>query len=299
MPRGTVATFKVVPIFTFDSILQMAIFKDVQSERLDGSMRGESKFMRSTFAPASSFNAHARQPGRAPERVLADAEIARFFIELRRYLRLSIADAARRVATHPDVIAALEAGRIGALPGRNETTRVVTAYIGLAGLDPRPALDRLDVLTRAAANSAPRAQPAARPLTAVPQTSNPVNRIIGRLSQAAARAGIEAEQPAWFAEWTAHMAGTRKRLSGALQSARAPVRWVSAAALGLVVIGSVASSGVLQASVGGIAQPISGLWRKLSGEGRDVRVIVRDGLKWIEADDPRKRRSDKLPSRGS
>jgi hypothetical protein len=255
--------------------------------------------MRSTFAPASSFNAHVRQPARASERVLADAELARFFIELRRYLRLSTADAARRVATHPDVIAALETGRISGLPGWNETARVVTAYIGLAGLDPRPALDRLHALTRAAANSAPRAHPAASPVTAEAQAVNPVNRIIGRLSQAAARAGMQAEQPAWFAEWTAHMTGALKRLNGALQSARAPVRWVSAAALGLIVFGSVASSGVLQASVGGIAQPISGLWRKLSGEGGDVRVIVRDGLKWIEADDPRKRRSDKLPSRGS
>jgi hypothetical protein len=255
--------------------------------------------MRSTFAPASPFNAHVRQPARAPERVLADAELARFFIDLRRYLRLSTADAARRVATHPDVIAALEAGRISGLLGWNETARVVTAYIGLAGLDPRPALDRLHALTRAAANSAPRAHPMPRPVNAEAESVNPATRIIGRLSHAAARAGMPAEQPAWFAEWTAHLTGALKRLNGALQSARAPVRWVSAVALGLIVIGSVASSGVLQASVGGIAQPISGLWRKLSGEGRDVRVIVRDGLKWIEADNPRKRRSDKLPSRGS
>jgi hypothetical protein len=255
--------------------------------------------MRSTFAPASPFNSHARQPVRAQERALADAEIARFFIELRRYLRLSTADAARRVATHPDVIAALEAGRISGLPGWNETARVVTAYIGLAGLDPRPALDRLHVLTRVAAKSAPRVHPSARPGAAEAQAGHPVNRILGRLSQAAARAGMQAEQPAWFAEWIAHVTGALTRLNMALQSARAPVRWVSAAALGFIVFGSVASSGVLQASVGGIAQPISGLWRKLSGEGQDVRVIVRDGLRWIEADDPRERRSDKLPSRGS
>ncbi len=88
-------------------------------------------------------------------------------------------------------------------------------------------------------------------------------------------------------------------LAETIRSIRAPVRWVSAAAIGLIIVGSAAPSGVLQASVGGISQPISGLWAKLSGQGSNIRVIIRDGLKWIEADDPRERRSDKLPSRGS
>jgi hypothetical protein len=88
-------------------------------------------------------------------------------------------------------------------------------------------------------------------------------------------------------------------LKASLWKARAPVRWVIASALALIVIGSAAPSGVLQASVGGISQPISGLWRKISGQTQDVRIIIRNGLKWIEADDPRDRRSDKLPSRRS
>jgi hypothetical protein len=72
-----------------------------------------------------------------------------------------------------------------------------------------------------------------------------------------------------------------------------------AGALALIVVFSAAPSGVLQASVSGLSQPISGLWRKISGHAGEVRVIMRGGLKWIDAEDPRDRRSDKLPSRRS
>jgi hypothetical protein len=102
-----------------------------------------------------------------------------------------------------------------------------------------------------------------------------------------------------LAEWSAHLKETAAGVRASIRSVRAPVRWVAAAALGLILFGSAAPSGVLQASVNGISEPISGLWHKLSGQGSTIRVIVRDGLKWIEADDPRERRSDKLPSHRS
>ncbi|MGA7118181.1 MAG: hypothetical protein WBY12_13410, partial [Hyphomicrobium sp.] len=131
------------------------------------------------------------------------------------------------------------------------------------------------------------------------EAASPVARILGRFAEAAARARSEAAEPGLLAEWAAHLKETANCLKASLWKARAPVRWVIAGALVLIVIGSAAPSGVLQASVGGISQPISGLWRKISGQTQNVRIIVRDGLKWIEADDPRERRSDKLPSRRS
>jgi hypothetical protein len=124
-----------------------------------------------------------------------------------------------------------------------------------------------------------------------------VSRILGRLSDAANRARAEAAAaPGVWAEWVAHVKEMAAGLANLARTQRAPVRWVTVLALGLIVIGSVAPSGVLQASVGGISQPISGLWRKISGQATDVRVFVRNGLKWIEAEDPRARRADKLPS---
>ncbi|MGE5267856.1 MAG: hypothetical protein ACM3L9_10870 [Deltaproteobacteria bacterium] len=261
-------------------------------------MRGKSEFMRSTFNPTSISYPGAGRPEPTRRGASADAEIARFFVELRCYLRLSTAEVAHRVGAHPNIIAALEAGRIDVLPVWNETARIVTAYIGLARLDPRPALERLSVLMRVAVNAGPhRHHPAVAPARSA--ATSPVSRIVSRLSEATARPKSGAARTEWFTEWMEHIRNSAKAFGEVGVPARAPVRWVLSAAFALIVVASVAPSGVLQASVGGIAQPISGLWRKLSGEGRAMRVIVRDGLKWIEADDPRERRSDKLPSRRS
>lgn len=251
--------------------------------------------MRSAFAPTSHPNAAPNLHGAAA----SDPEIARLFSELRHYLGLPIPQVGQMISAHPGVIAALEAGRIDLLPPWSETARIATAYIALANLDPRPALDRLAVLMGISIPAAPHAQPAARPSTSSSRphdAATPVARIVGRLSEAANRAREQAATPDMLAEWSAHLKETAAGVRASILSVRAPVRWVGAAALGLILLGSAAPSGVLQASVNGISEPISGLWHTLSGQGSTMRVIVRDGLKWIEADDPRDRRSDKLPS---
>jgi hypothetical protein len=256
--------------------------------------------MRSAFAPSSrtKFAAGEQSGGRARRLLPADPEISRLFTELRQYLGLPAQQIARHISTDPHVITALEAGRVDLLPAWSETARVVTAYIGMARLDPRPALHRLSVLMGVTINAGP--QPQRHVEASEPgDAATPVGRILGRLSDAANRAREELSEPCVWAEWAAHLKETVRGVRSSLCAARAPVRWVSAAALGLIVIGSAAPSGVLQASVGGISQPFSGLWRKLSGQEANFRVIIRGGLKWIEADNPRDRRSDKLPSRRS
>jgi hypothetical protein len=261
--------------------------------------RGESLLMRSTYAPTAHVSFAPGTGHSAPGTPLAyDPEIANLFAELRRYLGLPIPQIAHHIASHPNVIAALEAGRIDLLPHWSETARVVTAYIGIARLDPRPALERLAFLMGVAKQTSPVA-PRASYASPPDEAASPVARILGRFAEAAARARSEAAEPGLLAEWAAHLKETANCLMASLWKARAPVRWVIAGALALIVIASAAPSGVLQASVGGISQPISGLWRKISGQTQHVRIIIRDGLKWIEADDPRERRSDKLPSRRS
>jgi hypothetical protein len=261
--------------------------------------RGESLLMRSTYAPTAHLNFAPGTGHTAPGGPPAyDPEIANLFGELRRYIGLPIPQIAHHIASHPNVIAALEAGRIDLLPPWSETARVVTAYIGIARLDPRPALERLALLMGVAKQTSP-AAPRASYASPPDEAASPVARILGRFADAAARARNDAAEPGFLAEWAAHLKETANCLKASLWKARAPVRWVIAGALALIVIGSAAPSGVLQASVGGISQPISGLWRKISGQTQNVRIIVRDGMKWIEADDPRERRSDKLPSRRS
>jgi hypothetical protein len=254
--------------------------------------------MRSAFAPTSHSNTAATTRA-APRH---DPEIARLFSELRHYLGLPIPQVAQHIATHPGIIAALEAGRIDMLPPWSETARIVTAYITLAHLDPRPALDRLAALMGVSIPATPsfqaNHQTASRPQSH-DDAATPVARILGRLSDAAHRAREQAVTPGVLAEWVAHLKETAEGLAASVRAMRAPVRWVGSAAIALILLGSAAPSGVLQASVNGISQPISGLWHKLSGQGTAIRVIVRDGLKWIEADDPRERRSDKLPSHRS
>lgn len=254
--------------------------------------------MRSAFAPPSHSNFAA-----GPRAALhPDPEIARLFSELRHYLGLPIPQIAQHVAAHPGVIAALESGRIDLLPPWSETARIVAAYIALAQLDPRPALDRLSLLMGVAIPAMPHARTGHQPTVRrqIPdEAATPVARILNRLSDAASRAREQAVTPGILAEWSSHLKETADGLATSVRAMRAPVRWVSAVALALILLGSAAPSGVLQASVNGISQPISGLWHKLSGQGSTIRVIIRDGLKWIEAEDPRERRSDKLPSRRS
>ena len=87
----------------------------------------------------------AQSHASTPTAVMA-AEVARFFQDLRGALRLTPEQTAEALATRVYIIAALEAGRIGALPPWPETCRIVRTYAGFAGLDPRPVLHSLEQL---------------------------------------------------------------------------------------------------------------------------------------------------------
>lgn len=69
--------------------------------------------------------------------------ISRLFRDFRSALGLSINQIALRLDTDPGVILALEMGQFGALPPWPETKRVVTAYTAMADIDARPVLSAL------------------------------------------------------------------------------------------------------------------------------------------------------------
>lgn len=259
--------------------------------------------MRSAFEPTSRFRSafeptHVglRAAGTSPR---FDAETGRLFSDLRRYLNQPVQQIARRIAAHPDVIAALEEGRIDRLPPWAETARVAAAYIQLAGLDPRPALDRLSVLMGTVVDTGPSLPGARQPTSAKTRdhhSDGAVSRIMTRLSEAARGRG-DRDEPSVLSEFRHQLLFTAAGLASSVHSVKAPFRWVAAAALALILVSSALPSSILQASVGGLSQPISGLWRTLSNGGSEVRVIIlENGLKWFDADDPRDRRTDKLPS---
>lgn len=241
--------------------------------------------------PSSQSSAHAP----------VDAEIAALFAQLRIYLRLPAGEVAIRLGTDPRVIAALEAGRVDLLPHWPETHRIVTAYAASAGIDARAVVDRLALQFDRLARPRPSALPAPEE---APEAA--VGKIVHRLAR---QPDDEPEPWRLFSrlsdlgnQVSARAAALRESATACLSDLRArkhPVRWVLAAAVAVVLAVSVAPSGMLQASVGGLSSPITGLLRGISDQLTLASAPVRDGHRWIEVDDPRQRRSDKLRSPGS
>lgn len=243
-------------------------------------------------APLGAAPAHA-----AP----ADAEVATLFAQLRVYLRLPIGEVAVRLGTDPRVIAALESGRADLLPHWLETHRVVVAYGALAGIDTRAVLDRLalqfDRLSR------PRPDyPVARDQAAGAGVGQIVNRLARQPEHDTSQRALMPGFAELLEQATVRSARLRDALAASIAGLRArkhPVRWVLAAAMAVVVAVSVAPYGMLQASVGGLSSPLTGLLRGISDQLTLASAPLRDGHRWIEVDDPRQRRSDKLQSPGS
>jgi hypothetical protein len=73
----------------------------------------------------------------------ARTQVARFFYDLRRGLRMARVAIANRIGTDPGVIEALETGNLAALPPWPQTLNIVTNYARLVHLDPRPVLNAL------------------------------------------------------------------------------------------------------------------------------------------------------------
>ena len=178
-----------------------------------------------------------------------------FFVQLRQYLGLSLDEVAARLESYPAVISALETGTVDDLPPWSQTHRIVSAYAALAGLDPAPALHCLMLH-----------------VSPVPNEAEPVKKRIAGLAFKWPSMSI---LPAWLPR-------------------RLPVWRIAAVATAFTILGLGTQTNMIEAAMGQLSAPIAKVIRHAQDT---VLVSVSrkfEGLTWIDVDDPRSRRSDKL-----
>lgn len=237
--------------------------------------------MREGYQPARPYTAVRPQGARAPHAgapvnplAAMSAEAARFFHDLRGALGLTPIQAAQALATRVDIVVALEAGQIGALPPWPETSRIVRTYAGLAGLDPRPVLHVMEQLFTAA----PRDQTPVivrRPRMPNLGQGAPILKAIGGGGRKAAEA-----------------ARNVRRVVN--DHAGRPGMALFTVTLGVALILLVTQTAVLEAAVSQLPPSMKRIVRGAQNYVIVRLAPVRDGLRWIDVPDPRTRRGDKL-----
>lgn len=202
------------------------------------------------------------------------------FIELRRCLKLPLPEIARRLETRLDVIEALERGDVRRLPPWPETVRVVSAYTLLAKIDPRPVLHVIGAQISADAPAPVAAAAAAAPTRTGGQGA--VRRPSGAVNTQGGTSG------------SSKTSSDRLFAGGFMPVLAQPaVRWTAAAAAVFLLLLTLLPGNVLQASAVGSGDSV---WGGLAKYMRFTSTRVKDGYRWIEVDDPRSRKGDKLPS---
>lgn len=215
-------------------------------------------------------------PGRPLPPSDVQLSIARFFRELRRGLQITPHQAAAQLLTQVEVIAALEAGDTAHLPAWPETQCIVMTYAGWARVDGRPLLSAI-------ASLQPRQIPA-RSASAVPNSRRvPLQASAERLR----RAG------------NALAEGAKRLPRDAIHKAKErPVRTLYTLSLPIAGLILLLNTTLLQSAV--VNLPTS--FVHLLKGGREMLTAywapVREGLRWIDVDEPRARRGDKLQNSG-
>jgi hypothetical protein len=299
----------------------------------------------------SPFNQAALQPATATPAQHGDDEralIARFFIDLRQALQFTVPQAAHYLAVHPQLIEALETGRVEYLPDWEETSGIIMTYTSMAGINGRPVLSALGHLLRHL--SAAAAPPAVQQAPVQPQHHVPfANRVesYGRQAPhpAPANWAHQAASPAqpYAAQFSSYVQpayghqgydgspyaqaplparartpepaalpspsalavssrnlmragsaianGARRLPQVAMTQVRArPQRALYALSLPLGILIVLMHSSILSS----ISHPFSRVVGWASGYFQEHFGPVKDGLRYIEVDDPRSRRGDKL-----
>lgn len=204
------------------------------------------------------------------------AEIARFFADLRRVIGASPFEAAARLRTHAGVVAALERAEIESLPPWPETQRVVLGFTAWAGIDGRPVLNALGILFHEA------------------EQRRRVAVQVAALRPAIAASAVRLRQAK-----IAIAEGAKRLPREALNQARErPVRTFYAVSLPLGMLVLALNTGLVHQALAHIPRPIV----RAAVAVKDSLAVhfapVREGLRWIEVENPRSRRSDKLSSPG-
>jgi len=225
------------------------------------------------------------------------ALIARFFIDLRQALRLTVPQAAQYLQVRPEIVEALETGQVEYLPPWPETSAIVMTYTSMAGVNGRPALNAIGSLITYLTASAPpqrqlpvfREQPQFAPRTGRESQPNP-NPIQGQAHPQARPSNRPSRN---FMQAGSAIASSARRLpQEALdQVRRRPQRALYAVSLPLFgVLLLMLHSSIFET----FARPFGSAVRWVSTYFQEHYGPVRDGLRYIEVDDPRSRRADKL-----
>lgn len=247
----------------------------------------------------------------APATPSPSAAFARYFQDVRARIGLPVEDLARRLNADPLIVYALEAGAVGSLPPWPDVERVVTAYMTALRLDPNPALKAIaagiaehHVAGRARpalaapagmpaagaqsfAAAAPFAQlpPAEAAVAAAPEAgpAKSANGVTARLTGMFRRGRNAAEDDQYEHDEREAIPG----LKGLMRKA-AMIAVMASVGLGAVV--------AAQASLG--KSRLNGPAAEFMRSATDSMVMIfapkREGLRWIEVNDPRSRRGDKL-----
>ncbi len=180
---------------------------------------------------------------------------AAFFAQLRQYLGLTRDQVAAHLQTYPKVIAALETGSLSDLPPWPQTQTIVWNYASMAGIDPAPALHSLQ-------------------LHIVPTI--PVSAPELDPGSDARTVSIPEILTSWMPR-------------------RWPVWRMATVGLALMVAGMGAQSSTLEAAMTKLPGPLGGAVRYAKEALLFKTSRTFEGMTWIDVDNPRTRRADKLP----
>lgn len=223
-----------------------------------------------------------------------DDTLGGLFREMRQALRLTQGELALRLGTTVAVIGNLEAGRVRALPDWPETTRIVSLLGRMLSIDPRPILQRM---------SRQMGVEVAMPGAELPTLVERLDMVSQRSSFPSVGQSASSQLPAAAGRSSASPpsptrgGGEQPRRSKRRKSKRG--RILLAVATPMVML----ASGVwvaqkqpraLHSAVSmlprSMAQPIKASLNSLAL----TLAPRRDGLRWVEVDDPRTRKADKL-----
>ncbi len=180
---------------------------------------------------------------------------------------------AARLGTTPRVVIALEKGDLAGLPEWAETRRIVDLWVAGAGLDPRPALGSLAL---ALDGRAPPVMASRELDTGVGGATFPMTPD----ETPAAHTGSRPARPEF-------------RLAVGLPPSRV-VRWGTILLIAAAVGTTATQTTVVAGAISKLPAPAERAVRSISDYFAVRFAPIYEGHRWIDVDDPRSRRGDKL-----
>lgn len=253
------------------------------------------------------------QPSPSPrDATNGEAELASLFRELRRVQGLSLSEVAQMLDTRLEVIAALEMGNVKGLPAWHDTVRIVTQYALIARFDAAPVLSliRRGLDQGRAAAPAPlphkkrhEKQPERRSQPSQGEPSEgwvvfkaafiqPLSDAASSIARAFTPGNAEPIVDAADIVDAAYEEPSTPRFGGMRLNRRKTAGLVAAL---FIIVAYFTQGSTLQASLATLQPPIVRLMRGAQDYLLHRAAPVREGLRWIEVEDPRSRRADRLP----